>query len=333
MSLHIVRRAIHRAGRAVAVGAALLGLPLAVHAAFPDKPVTLVIPYAPGGSTDVLARLLSEAMARDLGQPVLVENAAGAGGTLGTAKVARAAPDGHTVLFHNTGIAIAPSLYSKVPYDVMRDLEPVASAGDVPMILVRSAKFEPATLTDLIRHMKAKPGETRFAHAGVGSTSYLCALLFGRSAEVTSTMVPYRGTGPALTDLLAGNVDLTCDQPVSTSQHLASGMLKAYALAAPERIPSQPAVPTFAEAGMANFNLAVWHGFYAPRGTPQPVVERLNAAVRAALASPAVVRRLAEMGVVIPQGERLKPESLRTLTASELKSWAPILQAAGAKVE
>ncbi len=302
-------------------------------AAFPLKPVSLVVPYAPGGSTDVMARVLAEALARDLGQSVVVENVAGAGGTIGTAKVARATPDGHTVLLHNMGIAIAPALYPKLTYDVNRDLEPVALAGDVPMIMVRNPKFGPATVEELVRYMKAKPGEAKLAHAGVGATSYLCALLFNQATGTSAILVPYRGTGPALTDLLAGNVDVICDQPVSTSQYLQAGSLKPYAVATRERLSILPAVPTFAESGLPNFQLAVWHGIYAPKGTPAPVVERLNKAVRAALASPAVAKRLTEMGVVLPQGERLNPAALTQQTAAEVKSWGQVLATAGAKLE
>ncbi len=302
-------------------------------AAFPIKPVSIVVPYAPGGSTDVIARVLAENMARDLGQSVVVENVGGAGGTIGTAKVARSPNDGHTVLFHNMGIAIAPSLYNKLTFDVSKDLEPIALAGDVPMILVRNSKFAPATVGELIKHMKAKPGDVKFAHAGVGATSYLCAVLFNQATGTTTTMVPYRGTGPALMDVLAGNVDMICDQPVSTSAYLQAGTLKPYAVATQDRLPTLPNVPTFAEAGMPGFQLAVWHGFYAPKGTPQPVIERLNKAIRAALASPAVVKRLSDLGVVLPQGDRLKPEALRDHTAAELKAWPPVLAAAGASID
>jgi tripartite-type tricarboxylate transporter receptor subunit TctC len=314
----------------MAAGVALASL---TAAAFPTKPVSILVPYAPGGSTDVIARVLAEHMARDLGQAVVVENLGGAGGTIGTAKVVRAPNDGHTVLFHNTGLVIAPSLYNKLNFDVSKDLEPIAHAGDVPMILVRNSKFAPATVGELIKHMKAKPGEVKFAHAGVGATSYLCAVLFNQATATTTTMVPYRGTGPALMDVLAGNVDMICDQPVSTSAYLQAGTLKAYAVATQERLPILPSVPTFTESGLPGFQLAVWHGFYAPKGTPQPVIDRLNKAVRAAFANPVVVKRLAELGVVLPQGDRLKPEALREFTASELKAWPPVLAAAGASID
>jgi tripartite-type tricarboxylate transporter receptor subunit TctC len=281
----------------------------------------------------VLARVLAEAMARDLGQPVIVDSAGGAGGTIGTAKVVRAPNDGHTVLLHNMGIATAPALYSKLAFDVNKDLEPIALAGEVPMILVRHKNFAPATVAELIRHMKARPGEVKFSHAGVGATSHLCAMLFNQTAGTTVTMVPYRGTGPALQDLVAGNVDLICDQPVATGPHLQSGALKAYAMATRERIPTMPEVPTFAESGLPGFELAVWHGVYAPKGTPPAVVERLNKAVRGALADAGLVKRFTDMGVLIPRGDRLKPEALRLQTAAEIRRWDPVIKAAGAKAE
>ncbi len=302
-------------------------------AAFPTRPVNLVVPYAPGGSTDVLARVLAETLSRELGQPVVVENVGGAGGTLGTQKVVRAQADGHTILLHNMGIAIAPALYKQLAFDVTRDLEPIALSGDVPMIMVRNPRFAPSTVDELVRFMKAKPGEARIAHAGVGATSYLCGVLFTQATGTTATLVPYRRTGPPLNDLLAGTVDVICDQPVSTQQHLAAGTLRPYAVATRERLTILPAVPTFAEAGLQGFQLAVWHGIYAPKGTPPAVVDRLNKAIRATLASPPVAKRLAEMGVILPASERLAPASLQQHTAAEIRNWAQVLSAAGAKLD
>ena len=318
---------------AVTVTAASMAVATAASAAYPDKPVTMVLPYATGGSTDVIGRLIAEAMTRDLGQQVIVENAGGAGGTIGTAKVVRAPADGYTVLLHNMGIATAPALYPKLSFDATKDLTPISLAGDVPMILVGNKDFAPATVAEVIKQMKAKPGEVRFAHAGVGATSHLCAMLFSQTTNTTVTMVPYRGTGPALQDVIAGNVDLICDQPVATGPHVASGALKAYAMATKARVSQLPNVPTFAEGGLPGFELAVWHGVYAPKGTPAAVVTRLNTALRHALADPNVVKRFQEMGVVVPQGDRLKPQALGAQTASEIKKWDPVIKAAGAKAE
>jgi len=302
-------------------------------AEFPARPIMMVVPYAVGGSTDMLARILAEAMTKKLGQQVIVDNTGGAGGTIGTARVVRSEPDGYTILLHNMGLVTAPALYSKLPYDVSKDLEPVAAVGDVPMILVRNKNFAPATVTELIKFMKEKPNEVRFSHAGIGSTSHLCAMLFNQVANTASTMVPYRGTGPALLDLVAGNVDLICDQPVATGAYIKNGNLKAIAMATKTRISIMPDVPTFAESGLPGFELAVWHGIYAPKGTPPAVIERLNKAIQLALSDPSVIQRFTEMGVVIPQGDRLTSEALRQRTDAELKRWDPIIKAAGAKAE
>ena len=301
--------------------------------AFPTKPLTIVVPYAAGGSTDVLARILAESLSRDLGQPVVVDNVGGAGGTIGTTKVVRASNDGHTLLLHNMGIATAPALYSKLPFDVTKDLEPVALVGDVPMILVGNKNFAPSNISDLIKLMKTKPGEVKFSHAGIGATSHLCAMLMTQTTDTTVTMVPYRGTGHALQDLIAGNVDLICDQPVATGPHLKAGALKAYAMATKTRIPTMPEVATFAESGMAGFELAVWHGIYVPKGTSAENVQRLNKAVRSSLSDPGLVKRLSDMGVIIPNQDRLQPETLGKHTSTEIGRWAPVIKAAGAKAE
>lgn len=301
--------------------------------AFPTRPITVVVPYAAGGSTDVLARVLAEFMSRDLGQPVVVENVGGAGGTIGTNKVVRASNDGHTVLLHNMGIATAPALYSKLPFDVTKDLEPISMLGDVPMILVRNKNFAVPTVAELIKHMKARPGEVKFSHAGIGATSHLCAMLFTQATNTTVTMVPYRGTGPALQDLVAGNVDLLCDQPVATGPHIQSGALKAYAMATRERLVTMPEVPTFAESGMPAFELAVWHGLYAPKGTSPEKIKRLNKAVRTALSDPGLVKRFAGMEVIIPSEDRLQPGTLGQHTNAEIGRWNPIIKTAGAKAE
>ena len=302
-------------------------------AAFPTKPITIVVPYAAGGSTDVLARVLAESLTRDLGQPVIVDNVGGAGGTIGTTKVVRASNDGHTILLHNMGIATAPALYSKLPFDATKDLEPISLVGDVPMILVGNKNFAPSTLSDLVKLMKAKPGEVKFSHAGIGATSHLCAMLITQRTDTTVTMVPYRGTGPALQDLVAGNVDLICDQPVATGPHIKSGALKAYAMATKARISTMPEVPTFAESGMPGFELAVWHGIYAPKGTSPDKIQRLNKAVRVALSDPVLVKRFNDMGVIIPNADRLLPETLGKHTTTEINLWAPVIKAAGAKAE
>jgi tripartite-type tricarboxylate transporter receptor subunit TctC len=321
-----------RLSKKLAVAAIVAAATLTSHA-FPDRPITVVVPYAAGGSTDVLARILVDAMGKDLGQAVVVENLGGAGGTLGTAKVARAPKDGYTVLMHNMAVATAPALYAKLSYDVQKDLEAVSLLGDVPMILVRSKRFAPASIAQLVAQMKEKPGGVNFAHAGTGATSHLCAILLSQATGTTSTLVPYRGTGPALTDLVAGNVDIICDQPVATGPHIQSGALIPYAVSGEERLASLPAVPTFAQAGLKNFNPVVWHGMYVPKGTPSDVVARLNKAVQASLSRPELIQRFQDMGVVIPARERQTPQAAQNFTNAELKRWEPIIKALGVKAD
>lgn len=315
------------------LASAWVALSTAALAAYPDRPITVIVPYAAGGSTDVLARVLADAMGRDLGQPVIVENQGGAGGTIGTAKVTRAPKDGYTVLLHNMAVATAPALYNKLGYDVTKDLNAVALLGDVPMILVRSKHFAPATLAELTKAMKDKPDSVNFAHAGIGATSHLCALLFAQATGTRATLVPYRGTGPALQDMVAGNVDVICDQPVATGPHIQAGTLLPYAVATAARLPSLPNVPTFAEAGLQDFKLAVWHGLYLPGGTPPEVVDRLNRAARAALASPDVVQRFKDMAVIAPPPERQTPQAARDHILAEVTRWEPIIKAAGVRAD
>lgn len=310
---------------------AALALASSVAMAFPEKPIVMVVPYAAGGSTDVLARILAEAMSRDLGQQVVVENAGGGGGTIGTTKVVRARNDGYTILLHNMGIATAPALYDNLGFDPQTDLEPIALTGDVPMILVRNKNFAPANIPELIKHMKEHPNAVNLSHAGVGATSYLCALLFTQTAGVKATMVPYRGTGPALQDLVAGNVDMICDQPVATGPHIKAGSLKPYAMATAERISIMPDVPTFKEQGLDNFQLSVWHGVYAPKGTPKDVIDRLNKSIRTAFSEAALNKRFEDMGVMIPEKARLQPSALGEHLKAEVDRWNPVIKAAGAK--
>jgi tripartite-type tricarboxylate transporter receptor subunit TctC len=310
---------------------AALALASGVAMAFPEKPIVMVVPYAAGGSTDVLARILAESMSRDLGQQVVVENVGGGGGTIGTTKVVRARNDGYTILLHNMGIATAPALYDNLGFDPRSDLDPVALAGDVPMILVRNKNFAPSTVPDLIKYMKGHPGAVNLAHAGVGATSFLCALLFTQTANVKATLVPYRGTGPALQDLVAGNVDMICDQPVATGPHIKSGSLKPYAMATAERISIMPDVPTFKEQGLDNFQLSVWHGIYAPKDTPKDVIERLNKSIRTAFSESALTKRFKDMGVIIPEPARLLPTALGEHLKKEIDRWNPVIKASGAK--
>lgn len=297
---------------------------------YPGRPITMVVPYAAGGSTDVLARILAEIMTRDLKQPVVVENAGGAGGTVGSGRVAKAAPNGYTLLFHNMGLAAAPALYRNLSFDPIADFEPIGLVADVPMILVGRKDLPPTNLTELIAYARANRDKLTFAHSGAGSTAHLCAMLFMSTIQTELTSVPYRGTGPALQDLIGGQVDLLCDQPVSTVGHIQGKLLKAYALANKTRIPILPNVPTFSEAGLPGFELAVWHGLYSPKGTPQPVLQRLNLSLQRALADPALIQKFSTMGTAPVEASRVTAQALSTHLKAQINSWGPIIKKAGA---
>ena len=319
------------------LSAALLALGLQAaalaQADFPSKSVAMVVPFPPAGSTDVIGRLLAQTMSKHLGQSVLVENVGGAGGTIGAAKAARAPGDGYTLLFNNMAQASAPSLYAKLPFDPLVDFEPVGPLVEVPMILIARKNFPGDTLQAVFDYAKANPGKLNFATAGVGATTHLCEVLLQFSTGLKWTAVPYKGTGPALNDLLGGQVDVICDQPASTLGHIKSGNLKPIAVATKARLKSLPEVPTFEESGMPGFQLAVWHGLYASKGTPKPVIDKLSAALRQSLSDPAFTQRLQEMsGLVVPP-EQATPDALRQLLKSEVERWRNALRSAGVKPE
>ena len=325
-------RSVLRTLSAALLALSLQGAALA-QADFPSKSVAMVVPFPPAGSTDVIGRLLAQTMGKHLGQSVLVENVGGAGGTIGAAKAARAPGDGYTLLFNNMAQASAPSLYAKLPFDPLVDFEPVGPLVEVPMILVARKNFPGDTLQAVFDYAKANPGKLNFATAGVGATTHLCEVLLQFSTGLKWTAVPYKGTGPALNDLLGGQVDVICDQPASTLGHIKSGNLKPIAVATKARLKSLPEVPTFEESGMPGFQLAVWHGLYASKGTPKPVIDKLSAALRQSLSDPAFTQRLQEMsGLVVPP-EQATPDALRQLLKSEVERWRNALRSAGVKPE
>lgn len=323
-----------KAGLIGLVGAALC-LPSISHAQsdFPNKPITMVIPFPPAGSTDVLGRLLAQSMSKSLQQTVLVENTGGAGGTVGAARVSRSGGDGYTLLFHNMAHASAPALYAKLAYDPSGDFEPIGIVTEVPMILVARKDFPASNLQGVLAYAKERPGKVNFANAGVGATSNLCEALLQATTNSKWLSVPYKGTGPALNDLLGGQVDFICDQSASTLSHLRAGTLKPIAVATKSRLKSLPDVPTFSESGLPNFELTVWHGLYAPKGTPKAVVEKLNVALKNALRDPELVQRYTDMSALIAKPEQATPEALRTFLKSDIERWKTALKAAGIQPE
>ncbi|MDR6536299.1 tripartite-type tricarboxylate transporter receptor subunit TctC [Variovorax soli] len=299
-------------------------------AQYPDKPLTLVVPYTAGGPTDRVARDFAEAMRKALGgQTVIIDNVAGAGGNIGAAKVARAAPDGYTLLLHNIAMATSPALYRKLAYKPLEDFEYLGMISEVPMTLVGRPDLPVANLAELTRMVLAEPGKLTIGNAGVGSAAHLCGLLFQQAIKGNMVAVPYKGTAPAMSDLLGGQVDLMCDQTTNTSAQIANGKLKVFGVTTAARIrtPQLAAVPTFDEGGLKDFRVAVWHGLYAPKGTPPAILNKLNGVLKTSLRDPDFLRREADLGAVVVTDERSGREDHKRFVMQETQRWAPVLKA------
>ena len=309
--------------------AALLAGPAALAQTYPSRPITLVVPFAAGGPTDVVARALSIPMGKALGQTVVVENKVGAGGTVAAGTVARAAPDGYTLLIHHNGMATAPALYRKLAYNPLTDFEYISQAVDVPMTLLARKDLPAKTLPELLVYLKAQGDKVNLAHAGLGAVSHLCGMVFRQAVGVDLTTVPYSGTGPAMQALLGGQVDLLCDQTTQTVPQIKAGSVRFYGVTTAQRIKALPDAPTLAEQGLKGFEVVVWHGIYAPKGTPKDATEKVNAAVRAALKDPVVMARMAELGAEIVPDAKLTPDGLRSWLKQETERWGPVIKSAG----
>ncbi len=297
--------------------------------AWPSKPVALVVPFAAGGPTDVVARTLAASMTKTLGQSVVVENRLGAGGTVAAGAVAKAAPDGYTFFIHHNGMATSTALYRKLAYDPLADFEYVSQAVDVPMTLLARKDMPAANLQELLAYLKANESKVNLATAGLGAVSQLCGMLFQRAVGLKFTEVPFQGTAPAMNALLGGQVDLLCDQTTQTIPQIKAGNVKLYGVTTKSRIKSLPNAPTLTEQGLKDFEVVVWHGIYAPKGTPKPVIEKMNAAVRAALKDPDVVKRMDDLGAEIVPDAKLTPEGLQAWLKAEIDKWGPIIKAGG----
>jgi tripartite-type tricarboxylate transporter receptor subunit TctC len=305
----------------------------AVAQEYPTKVITMVVPFAAGGPTDTVARLTAQAMSTHLKQTVIVENQGGAGGTIAAARVARSAPDGYTIFLHHIGHSTAAALYRKLPYDAIKDFEPIGLVTDAPMTIVAKKDLPPKDFKELIAYLKANKEKVNLANAGLGAASHLCGLLFMSAIETPLTTVPYKGTGPAMNDLLGGQVDVMCDQTTNTTSQIKSEKIKAYCVTTTTKVPSLPELPTCAEAGLPGFNVAVWHGLYAPKATPKPVVDKLTHALQAALKDEALKQRLAELGTEPVPQDKVTSEALRTHLKSEIDKWGPLIKAAGQYAE
>ena len=301
-------------------------------AEYPDKPVTIVVPFAAGGPTDKVARDLAEALRKPLGgQSIIIENVGGAGGTLGAAKVAKAANDGYTLLLHHIGMSTAPALYRKMAYDTLGDFEYLGMINEVPMTLIGKPTLPANTYPELVKWLEANKGKINLANAGLGAASHLCGLLFQSTLKIEMQTVPYKGTGPAMTDLLGGQVDLMCDQTTNTSTQIEAGKVKAFAVTSAKRLttPALKNLPTLEESGLKGFNVSIWHGMYAPKGTPKAVTDKINAALRVALKDAEFVKREEALGAVIISDARLGGAEHKKFVEAEINKWGPVIKAAG----
>jgi len=296
---------------------------------YPTHPVTVLVPHAAGGPTDTVARLIAESMTGTLGQQFLVENAGGAGSTVGTARAARADPDGYTLLLNHVAQASSATLYRKLSYDPDGAFEGIGRITDVPMTIVARGDFEPNSISELLDYIRANKENVTYAHAGVGSASHLCGMLFMAAIDAPMTTVPYKGTGPAMTDLLGGQVDVMCDQTTNTTNQIKAGKIKGYAVTTKDRLAVLPDLPTLDEAGLKGFEMTVWHGLYAPAGTPKEIVDKLSKALQAAVQDPKVVERFADLGTVPVPPEQATPAAMDQLLQAEIVKWKPIIEAAG----
>ncbi|KNY15799.1 MULTISPECIES: tripartite tricarboxylate transporter substrate-binding protein [unclassified Shinella] len=296
---------------------------------YPERTITMVVPFSAGGPTDTVTRLVAEAMSKDLGQQIVVENVGGAGGTLGAGRVASADPDGYTLLLHHIGMATSATLYRKLAYDTLNAFEYVGLVTDVPMTIVARKDLEPTDLKGLIDYMKANKDTVTVANAGIGAASHLCGMLLMSAMQTQFVTVPYKGTGPAMTDLLGGQVDVMCDQTTNTTKQIQGGTIKAYAVTSPARLGNLPDVPTAEEAGLSGFQVGIWHGVYAPKGTPADVTERLSKSLQAALKDPNVVARFAELGTAPSAEADATPAALKAKLEGEIARWKPVIEAAG----
>ena len=296
---------------------------------YPTKVITMAVPFAAGGPTDTVARLITVPMSKTLKQQLIVENVLGAGGTIAPNRVAKAAPDGYTILIHHIGMATAPALYRKLPFNPITDFEPIGLINEVPMTLVAKKDFPAKDLKELIAYVKANKDKVNYANAGVGAASHLCGMLFMTAIQTDVTTVPYNGTGPAMNDLLGGQVDFMCDQTTNTTSQIKAEKIKVYGVTTKKRVPSLPNVPTMDEAGLKGFEVSVWHGLYAPKGTPKPVTDKLTTALQAALKDDNVKQRFAELGTEPVAENRATPAALREHLKAEIDKWSPIIKKAG----
>lgn len=295
---------------------------------FPSKPVTLVVPFTAGGPTDAVGRSLAQAMGKTLGQSVVVENVGGAGGTVGSAKVKNAAADGHTILLHHIGMSTAPSLYRKLAFNPQTDFEMVGLVVDTPMTVIARADFPAKDFPEFLSYVKANKDKMNLANAGLGSASHLCGMLFMSAIETDLTPVPFKGTADAMNALLGKQVDFMCDQTTNTTGQINAGAVKAYGVTSKQRVATLPKLPTLQESGLKGFEVGVWHGVYAPKGTPKAAVDKLVASLQAALKDPEFRKRMGDLGASVYPTESATPAALGAHLKAEVDKWGPVIKKA-----
>jgi tripartite-type tricarboxylate transporter receptor subunit TctC len=312
-----------------AAGILALGISGASAQNYPARNITMVIPFAAGGPTDTVGRLVAEAMSKILGQQVIIENLAGAGGTRAPAQVAKATPDGYTILLHHIGMSTAPTLYRKLAFNVETDFEPVGLVTDAPMSLIARPNFEAKDFKGVLEYIAKTKEKTSYANAGIGSASHLCGMLLQAAVKQQFNTVNYNGTGPAMNDILGGHVDLMCDQTTNTTGQIKGGKVKAYGVTTTTKVKNLPELPTLNEAGLKGFEVAVWHGIYAPKGTPKEVVAKLTDALQKALQDKKVIESFANLGTEPVSQDQATPAAHAAKLKAEIAKWRPLIQAAG----
>lgn len=317
-----------------AVAASFVAPATAMAQAYPTKPITVIVPFAAGGPTDALARVLTQRMSEALGQQMVVENVGGAGGTIGVAKAARATPDGYTLLFTHMGtLAVNIALYKSLPYDSRADLEPIGLGGTNPMVLVAKKGLPANKFSDFMTYVRANQKTVQYGMAGIGAASHLGGLMLNSLMKVDVLEIPYKGTGPALNDLVSGQFDYMVDQAVNVLPQIRAGTIKALGVSTLNRLQQLPDVPTIDEAGLKGYEVTIWNGFFAPKGTPAAIVAKVNQALLAALGDEKVRARLTELAIDLPTSQEATPEGLRAQLAASIDKWVPAVRAAGVKPE
>ena len=296
---------------------------------YPTKSITMLVPYAAGGPTDTVARVVAQSMAKPLGQTVIVENKPSAGGILAPEQVKNAKPDGYTILIHHVGMATTPALYRQLRFNPLTDFDYIGLINDVPMTLIANDKVPAKDFKEFLAYVKKNKDKVSYANAGIGAASHLCGMLFMSAIETDLLTVPYKGTGPAMNDLLGGQVTFMCDQTTNTTSQIKSGKVKVYGVTSLKRVPSLPDIPTLDEQGLKGFEVGIWHALYGPKGMPKPVTDKLVAALQEIVKDESVKKRFAELGATTYPSEKATPAALQAHLKAEIDKWGPLIKKAG----